>query len=96
MFSPTEIASKYTTYRLQLKLQIHFGESLVVETQQGQGVSNLAYSSSVSMVEAIQTAHQLKIEKDSMKLETFMMKMYGTVIMTNMGYFLLLLRFLER
>jgi hypothetical protein len=65
-----------------LKLQIHFGESLVVETQQGQGVSNLAYSSSVSMVEAIQTAHQLKIEKDSMKL--------------NMGYFLLLLRFLER
>ena len=70
MFSPTEIASKYTTYRLQLKLQKHFGESLVVETQQGQRASNLVYSSSVSMVEAIQTAHRLKVEKDSMKLET--------------------------
>jgi hypothetical protein len=40
--------------------------SLVVETQQGQGASNLVYSSSVSMVEAIQTAHRLKVEKDSM------------------------------
>jgi hypothetical protein len=38
--------------------------------QQGQGASNLVYSSSVSMVEAIQTAHRLKVEKDSMKLET--------------------------
>ena len=44
--------------------------SLVVETQQGQGASNLVYSSSVSMVEAIQTAHRLKVEKDSMKFET--------------------------
>ena len=48
-FSP-EIASKYTTYRLQLKLQKHFGESLVVETQQGQEASKLVYSSSVSIV----------------------------------------------
>ena len=38
---PPEIASKNTTYRLQLKLQKHFGESLVVETLQGQGASHL-------------------------------------------------------
>jgi hypothetical protein len=43
----------YTTYQLQQKLEKHFGDAIVVQCQQGQGMSNIVYSSSIWLSEAI-------------------------------------------
>ena len=38
----------------------HFGESIIIQSQQGHGRSNIVFSSSVSIGDAINTASQLK------------------------------------
>jgi hypothetical protein len=49
------LRESYTTYRLQQKLAKHFGDAIVIQCQQGQGMSNIVYSSSICLSEAIDT-----------------------------------------
>jgi hypothetical protein len=54
---PEERADKYTS---QKRLLRHYGESIIIPSQQGHGRSNIVFSSSVSIGDAINTASQLK------------------------------------
>jgi hypothetical protein len=54
---PEERADKYTS---QKRLLRHYGESIIIQSQQGHGRSNIVFSSSVSIGDAINTASQLK------------------------------------
>ena len=69
-FHPPNIASKYTTSKLQQKLLNHFGNAIIVEKQRGQGKSNIVFSSSITVSEAIHAASNLKAELKSTELET--------------------------
>jgi hypothetical protein len=51
-FLPPNIASKYTTSKLQQKLLNYFGNAIIVEKQCGQGKSNTVFSSSITVSEA--------------------------------------------
>jgi hypothetical protein len=42
----------YSTSRLQSRLEKYYDESIVIQTQQGQGQSNIVFSSSVSIGDA--------------------------------------------
>jgi hypothetical protein len=55
----------YTTYRLQQKFEKHLGDAIVIQCQQGQGMSNIVYSSSICLSEAIDTANRLKADMKS-------------------------------
>jgi hypothetical protein len=48
----------YSTSRLQSRLKKYYDESIVIQTQQGQGQSNIVFSSSVSIGDAIKSANQ--------------------------------------
>ena len=61
-FLPPNIASKYTTSKLQQKLPNYFGNAIIVEKQRGQGKSNTIFSSSITVSEAIHAANNLKAE----------------------------------
>ncbi|VDI49888.1 Hypothetical predicted protein [Mytilus galloprovincialis] len=57
---PQDYADKYTTYKLQNRLMNYYGDSIVIQPQQGQGKSNIMFSSSISIGDAIKAASQLK------------------------------------
>ena len=57
---PEECADKYTSQKLQNRLLRHYGESIIIQSQQSHGRSNIVFSSSVSIGDAINTASQLK------------------------------------
>jgi hypothetical protein len=65
-FLPSNIASKYTTSKLQQKLLNYFGNAIIVEKQRGQGKSNTVFTVS----EAINAANNLKAELKFTELET--------------------------
>jgi hypothetical protein len=69
-FLPPNIASKYTTSKLQQKLLNYFGNAIIVEKQSGQGKSNTVFSSSITVSEAIHPANNLKAELKFTELET--------------------------
>ena len=66
-FLPEDLRESYTTYRLQQKLAKHFGDAIVIQCQQGQGMSNIVYSSSICLSEAIDTANRLKADMKSIR-----------------------------
>jgi hypothetical protein len=55
-FLPKERADKYTTYQLQDRLLNHYSDSIVIQPQQGQDKSNIVFSSSISIGDAIKAA----------------------------------------
>jgi hypothetical protein len=57
---PPNIASKYTTSKLQQRLLNYFGNAIIVEKQCEQGKSNTAFSSSITVSEAIHPAKVLQ------------------------------------
>ena len=59
-FLPKEHADKYTTYILQNRLLNHYSDSIVIQPQQGQGKSNIVFSSSISISDVIKAASKLK------------------------------------
>jgi hypothetical protein len=69
-FLPPNIASKYTTSKLQQKLLSYFGNAIIVDKQRGQGKSNTVFSSSITVSEAIHPANNLKAEMKFTELET--------------------------
>jgi hypothetical protein len=69
-FLPPNIASKYTTSKLQQMLLNHFGNAIIVEKQRGQGKSNTVFSSSITVSEAIHAENNLKDELKFTELET--------------------------
>ena len=73
-FLPEEIGSNYTTAKLQHKLENHYGDSMVVQTQRGQGKSNMIFSSSISVFEAVRAASRLKAELQFSEIETSFVK----------------------
>jgi len=59
-FLPEDISDKYTTYRLQCRLQTHYGDAIFIQKQQGQ--SNIVFNSSISVGHAIKAANRLKVD----------------------------------
>ena len=56
---PEGLSTKYYTAKLQTRLQSHYGDTIVIESQKGQGQSNIAFSSSISVADAIRAASKL-------------------------------------
>jgi hypothetical protein len=48
-------------------LEKHFGDAIVIQCQQGQGMSNIVYSSSICLSEAIDKANRLKADMKSIR-----------------------------
>ena len=57
---PEGLSTKYSTAKLQTMLQNHYGDTIVIESQKGQGQSNIVFSNSISVADAIRAASQLK------------------------------------
>jgi hypothetical protein len=53
---PEGLSTKYSTAKLQTRLQNHYGDTIVIESQKGQGQSNIVFSSSISVADAIRAA----------------------------------------
>ncbi|CAC5369231.1 unnamed protein product [Mytilus coruscus] len=68
-FLPHDLKTKYTSAKLQRRLEKHYGESIVVQAQKGQGRSNIVFSSSITIYEAIQAASHFKSELKLSKFE---------------------------
>ena len=69
-FLPVDISSSYTANKLQIKLQKHYGQLIVIQPQQGQGKSNFIFSSSISVGDAIKAASQLKSDLKLVQMES--------------------------
>ena len=67
---PEEHANKYTSQKLQNRLLRHYGESIIIQSQQGHGRSNIVFSSSVSIGDASQFKSDHKVAQ--MTLRKFM------------------------
>jgi hypothetical protein len=60
---PEGLSTKYSTAKLQTRLQNHYGDTIVIESQKGQGQSNnIVFSSSISVADAIHAASKLKAD----------------------------------
>jgi hypothetical protein len=57
---PEGLSTKYSTAKLQTMIQNHYGDTIVIESQKGQGQSNIVFSSSISVADAIRAASKLK------------------------------------
>ena len=67
-FLPKERADKYTTYKLQNRLLNHYSDSIVIQPQQGQGKSNIVFSSSISIGDASKLKSDLKIAQIDLEI----------------------------
>jgi hypothetical protein len=54
-----------------LRLQNQYGDTVVIESQKGQGRSNIVFSSSISVADAIHAASELKAD---LKFSNFLMQ----------------------
>jgi hypothetical protein len=70
-FLPEDLSTKYSTAKLQTRLQNHYGITIVIESQKGQGQSNIVFSSSISVADAIRAANELKADLKFSEVETF-------------------------
>jgi hypothetical protein len=48
---PVGLSTKYSTAKLQTRLQNHYGDTIVIERQKRQGQSDIVSSSSISVAE---------------------------------------------
>ena len=64
-FLPSDRKESCTSHRLQRKLERHVGDLIIIQPQQGQGVSNLIHSSVISTPEAIGAATRIKANMHS-------------------------------
>jgi hypothetical protein len=67
---PEGLSTKYSTAKLQTRLQNHYGITIVIESQKGQGQSNIVFSSSISVADAIRAASELKADLKFSEVET--------------------------
>ena len=61
-YLPAHIPNTYPVTKLQDRLKIHYGDSIVVQLQRGQGKSNLVFRSDVSIGHVVATAGNLKLK----------------------------------
>jgi hypothetical protein len=59
---PEGLSTKYSTAKLQTRFQNHYGDTIVIESQKGQGQSNIVFSSSISVADAIRATSKLKAD----------------------------------
>jgi hypothetical protein len=59
-YFPAHIPNTYPVTKLQDRFKIHYGDSIVVQLQRGQGNSNLVFRSDVSIGHVVATAGNLK------------------------------------
>ena len=64
-FLPSDRKKSYTSHRLQQKLERHFGNLITIQSQQGQDMSNLIYSSTISIPETIGAAIRIQADMHS-------------------------------
>ncbi|CAC5391599.1 unnamed protein product [Mytilus coruscus] len=61
-YLPENMPTSFTTRKLQRYLENHYGDSVVIQSQQGQGKSNMIMSSNITLGDAIKAASNLKAE----------------------------------
>ena len=61
-YLPENMPTSFTTRKLQRYLENHYGDSVVIQSQQGQGKSNMIMSSNITLGDAIKAASNLKTE----------------------------------
>ena len=66
-FLPKECADKYTTYTFQNRLLNHYSDSIVIQSQQGQGKSNIVFSSSIYIGDSIKATGARCVRKKKKK-----------------------------
>ena len=49
---PEGLSTKYSTAKLQTRLHNHYGDTIVIESQKGQGQSNIVFNSAISVADA--------------------------------------------
>jgi fructose-specific phosphotransferase system component IIB len=67
---PEGLSTKYYTAKLQTRRQNHYGITIAIESQKGQGQSNIVFSSSISVADAIRAASELKADLKFSDVET--------------------------
>lgn len=66
---PKDLADKYASSKLQRRLQKYYDDAFVIQTKKGQGKSNIIFSRSITIAEAIQAARQMKSELNLLELK---------------------------
>ena len=59
---PEGLSTKYSTAKLQTRLQNQYGDAIVIESQKRQGQSNIVCSISISVADAIRAVSKLKAD----------------------------------
>ena len=68
-YLPQDIAKVYLSAKLQERLQKHYGDKISIKSQRGQGMSNLVFSSELSIGAAIAAAGNYKTKLKSSEVE---------------------------
>ena len=87
---PEALSTKYYTAKLQTRLQNHYGDTIVIESQKGQGQSNIVFSSSISVADAIRAASKLKADLNFSEVEA---SFVDGLICRKIRFFMMLRRY---
>jgi hypothetical protein len=87
---PEGVSTKYSTAKLQTRLQNHYGDTIVIESQKGQGQSNIIFSSSISVADAIRAASKLKADLKFSEVEA---SFVDVLICRKIRFFMMLRRY---
>jgi hypothetical protein len=87
---PEGLSTKYSTAKLQTRLQNHYGDTIVIESQKGQGQSNIVFSSSISVADAIRAASKLKADLKFSEVEA---SFVDGLICRKIRFFMMLRRY---
>ena len=71
-YLPDSVSNSYNSTKLQERLVKHYGESIVIHSQRGQGMSNLVFSGELTLGEAIAAAGRYKSKFRASELENSM------------------------
>jgi hypothetical protein len=87
---PEGLSTKYSTAKLQKRLQNHYGDTIVIESQKGQGQSNIVFSDSIPVADAIRAASKLKADLKFSEVEA---SFVDVLICRKIRFFMMLRRY---
>ena len=69
VYLPKDKAVSFRSYQLQRKLEMYYGDAISVESQHGQGMSSIVFSSNITPGDAIKAVADLKKDVKASKIE---------------------------
>ena len=82
--------TNYSTAKLQTRLQNYYGDTIVIESQKGQGQSKIVFSSSISVADAIRATSKLKADLMFSEVEA---SFVDVLICRKIRFFMMLRRY---